>query len=687
LYKFILAAMDSLFKEVAGELGIPVITIPMRTHRQRSPICASELFGRLEPHTLDHEVLKYTYNALSTTSSFRLLELLSNEEDDMIKCNMFEADLENEETPSYIALSYTWDDENSPSTVCQILVNGNSLGISLNLWNFLQNYRCTTGRRIIWIDQICIDQKNISERTQQVRQMWRIYARANMDLFWIGEPDETTEDVMGILKALSRACTSILENRSGSTDFPTVAMFSNSTYLAELGLPEFDSPIWAALMHFISRPVFQRIWITQEIAVSCDVKIFCGFLMIPFSVFGTAATFLVESSWIKILHDKYIVQGRAGFLTGMWNCRIRHQSGQPQSMDMLLASTRRFKSSQAVDKIFALANLSYSKTQDDMPPAFVPDYSKSVLEVYRAATLHLIEAGSLDIMSGIEDRHLRQEDHGLPSWVPDFSVHQESSILCMPPRKGIRTTYAAATALPVRYRHSLSDPNLLWLSSHRIDRIIELSSPETATQPYPQRLEAWAQMVNFSSTYPPVSGRSEPIIQAFWRTLVGNMGLGFVDYPVPQDWIHLFVASVERGKRKLSHSLIWQFGLNKDKVMKFPLTKFTPGIDSILEALNGVVSLDERTNVDDSLFESTVHHISFFRRFFITESGYFGFALSSVAVGDEVFLFSGGRAPFIVRKVDSTEEYQVLGDCYLHGIMDGELLENGDIEWLDLCLR
>jgi hypothetical protein len=80
------------FVTAARELGIPIVSI--RAHRQRDPICASELFCRLEPHTLHHDVPKYTYNALRTASSFRLLELLSNEEDDMIKCNMFEADFE-----------------------------------------------------------------------------------------------------------------------------------------------------------------------------------------------------------------------------------------------------------------------------------------------------------------------------------------------------------------------------------------------------------------------------------------------------------------------------------------------------------------------------------------------------------------------------------------------------------------
>jgi hypothetical protein len=150
------------------------------------------------------------------------------------------------------------------------------------------------------------------------------------------------------------------------------------------------------------------------------------------------------------------------------------------------------------------------------------------------------------------------------------AFYQEASILCMPSRNRIITTYAAATALPVRCRHSLSDPNILWLSSHRIDRIKVLSSAETATQSYPQRLEAWARMVNFSSTYPPVSGRSEPIIQAFWRTLVGNIGIGRPGYPVPQIWIHHFVASVRRAKINLSSLHFAASWLDTERQAKTP---------------------------------------------------------------------------------------------------------------------
>jgi hypothetical protein len=46
---------------------------------------------------------------------------------------------------------------------------------------------------------------------------------------------------------------------------------------------------------------------------------------------------------------------------------------------------------------------------------------------------------------------------------------------------------------------------------------------------------------------------------------------------------------------------------------------------------------------------------------------------------DIVVLFEGFQTPFVLRKVEgglvsSQEEFQLIGDCYVHGVMDGELL-------------
>ena len=55
--------------------------------------------------------------------------------------------------------------------------------------------------------------------------------------------------------------------------------------------------------------------------------------------------------------------------------------------------------------------------------------------------------------------------------------------------------------------------------------------------------------------------------------------------------------------------------------------------------------------------------------------------------GDFVFVLLGSDLPFIMRKEsDTSDKMQIIGVAYLHGIMDGEVMEkNPEIETIELC--
>ena len=63
------------------------------------------------------------------------------------------------------------------------------------------------------------------------------------------------------------------------------------------------------------------------------------------------------------------------------------------------------------------------------------------------------------------------------------------------------------------------------------------------------------------------------------------------------------------------------------------------------------------------------------RKLFSTSNGYIGIGNITLEPGDLVCVFLGGRTPFIIRPVG--EKYEFVGDCYLHGIMQGEAMEEG----------
>jgi hypothetical protein len=56
--------------------------------------------------------------------------------------------------------------------------------------------------RTIWIDAICINQQDISERTQQVQFMRCIYENAEQVLIWLGEGVASSGIAMHVLEEL-----------------------------------------------------------------------------------------------------------------------------------------------------------------------------------------------------------------------------------------------------------------------------------------------------------------------------------------------------------------------------------------------------------------------------------------------------------------------------------------------------
>lgn len=66
--------------------------------------------------------------------------------------------------------------------------------------------------------------------------------------------------------------------------------------------------------------------------------------------------------------------------------------------------------------------------------------------------------------------------------------------------------------------------------------------------------------------------------------------------------------------------------------------------------------------------------------FFITKSGYIGIGPPYTSPGDQVWVFKGGNVPFVMRDASAEGKDQpqltLVGDAYVHGIMDGEAMDN-----------
>ncbi|KAF4335047.1 heterokaryon incompatibility [Fusarium beomiforme] len=67
--------------------------------------------------------------------------------------------------------------------------------------------------------------------------------------------------------------------------------------------------------------------------------------------------------------------------------------------------------------------------------------------------------------------------------------------------------------------------------------------------------------------------------------------------------------------------------------------------------------------------------MAYHRRVFYIKSGHFGLGPANMKVGDQVVVLFGGKVLFVLRR--KHDYYRLIGDCYLHKAMNGEVIE----EW------
>ena len=116
--------------------------------------------------------------------------------------------------------------------------------------------------RTLWIDAICINQADISERSQQVRFMPHIYARAQTVLVWLGSPSPS-------LKA--RTEQEFYQVRGGRLSIKRHKCFRNDRY------NNFEDIEEQFLLYLCRLDYWNRLWIIQEVLKAEKIEVhFCG---------------------------------------------------------------------------------------------------------------------------------------------------------------------------------------------------------------------------------------------------------------------------------------------------------------------------------------------------------------------------------------------------------------------------
>jgi hypothetical protein len=131
--------------------------------------------------------ITFKYSPLNRErAEIRLLRLLPSADGwSPVVCELEHVSLDDD--IRYEALSYTWGGDVRTDS---ITLTGTAFPVTSNLFAALRALRQEHSDSYLWIDAVCINQEDVSERNQEVLRMLRIYQRAERVVVWLEEASD-----------------------------------------------------------------------------------------------------------------------------------------------------------------------------------------------------------------------------------------------------------------------------------------------------------------------------------------------------------------------------------------------------------------------------------------------------------------------------------------------------------------
>ena len=485
--------------------------------------------------------------------------------------------------------------------------------------------------------------------------------------------------------------------------------FSGHTKAQEDAFKELAQTInFSALAKFYSNSYFTRLWIIQEIALSQKAVLTVKPWLITYDEFamGTAVlnnflqTFAfdagnlsVRSAWDVIsIKLAYTRKQSRDMLTDAELEAVNDDLWRPDWMSLMLLDMVDSITSECFDprdQIYGLLSLN----KDDLDDIdLTADYSKSTSEVYTDFAKAYLVRKNIRILNraGLQRKTQKPTQNSslqahmstislrdvIPSWAPDWREPRPYMALGGFNRPG----FTAGFSLSTHIETIPSNPTKILISRLHIDTVIHISRPvqiHAAHTGLPPRYE----------THEPTRA-SIVALQAFCELYYQDAGT--TKYATGEDILTVFVRTVlADGVYSAFGDLFPVMKTSPERMVLFwrisVLLKIEPD-DAINLAPNTNLPNMQTGGPGNSRAQSvrTAWMIVTFmlsalsnHAVFITSQGYLGLGPALTEVGDSVVVFGGSQTPFVMRKVvlaGVANDFCILGECYLHGFMYGELL-------------
>lgn len=572
--------------------------------------------------------------------------------------------------PPYFALSYAWGVQTRD---VPLKVNGQMLSVSSSLADAIRRLQelavddSALDNRVqwVWIDKICINQDDLSERSKQVQMMNSIYSQAIRTLIWLGPDCDACSAAWRLIDQIYGVFRRESPRARFAADIP-FRLYSDQNHAAS-GLPGWDHELWRHLRRLFELPWFTRTWIIQEVALSRDDPILLhGQHGYPWHRLGWASSWLRRSGYLRLAQ----IPNRMQNVDTISNIR---RSGACWRLDALLVTTSiKCHATDQRDKVYGLLGLA-AENQD--PPytceALRPNYELDVGEVYtKVARFLLRESKSLSVLtraSGVSgDVSRAQRKHQselLPSWVPnwcDYSVVEREvakslSWLSHPGTAdavtlGFPEHYNASAGLPVKLFES-SSPSVLRLSGLKADAVV------SAIQ-FGDKLQSFGGCA-----------RGPPLLQ-LWKAALPFRPEG----RALTDWIASWVKATTAEQHLLGGRTAEQNVRDGSAYLHNLLSssEYRQSYPAGDQAIMGPLS-ELSMGGDPEIYAALAGNFCLNRKFVVTREGRMGIGPTGTQPGDLISVIFGGGVPYILRMQESG--FLFVGESYVHGLMGGEAVQ------------
>ncbi|KAL6882302.1 heterokaryon incompatibility protein domain-containing protein [Trichoderma longibrachiatum] len=606
-----------------------------------------------------------THPKLPDSRSIRVIQLhgAANISDE-IRFDLITTSLD--EPLPYEAISYTWSGQALDRPV---YANGREYCVTKNAEDVMRRLRPSSPDRSrnLWIDAICINQKDDPEKSVQVQLMFEVYANAERVNIWLGQGTDATALALKWLRwyswsfaaawrlqssfasAISSADSIFIRLLLGiatvsmSCVCACIMMVVGAVVLLPFGLlPVFKSrkeQFRAGLAELASIEYWERAWTVQEANANPSCFILCGSsaplrldlfyqshnMVPPIYVFSSLNNSKLNQRYSLHLLDAFHTNGEAEF--------------GGQIFDVLCKT----KATIAKDKLFAIRAMF-----PDTLSKLTVDYSRSDSDVYVEAARIILE-----VTQTVEFfRYACQAGRGdnFPSWVPPWSaVVEVPDWLC---------SFSPATVSHDVITVKGGGEKALKLKGRLVERTTSAVSdrfPVVAPLPVPWSraldldiakqafavLREWIHATGAASCHDPQT------LQLV--SLISDMTKMEAEEILP--WFHLIWDEDDFGMEKL-----WDYGLKGGQVCDSRKI-----IVNFLQLVSG-------------------------RSLFMTESRRVGMSTLVIRPEDEVALFTGEKLPYIIRKsLGCPGGYALVAPCWVSGALKGEQWPgwDGDVDELE----